>query len=146
MADEPTTTPPGSPPRPPSPQSPQSPPFRPVRPLDKGPLEDGSLDIDFDIPDEDRTCLLPIQGIVALALNEAGRQLGYGMSYYCPSNYPDSPNVPELFYNACDWSDGDRYSWDRAPHYLRLQMVTQVRAEDMVLPMRAIVQDEPQGK
>jgi hypothetical protein len=136
---------PASPDDPASHQTPDSPPPRPTTPLDRGVLEDGSLDIDFGILDEDGKTVLPIQGIIALALNEAGRKLGYGMSYYCPSRYPDSPSVPELFYNACTWTDGDRQTWDMAPHYIRLQMVTQINADDIVLPMRAVVQDEPEG-
>lgn len=88
---------------------------------------------------------MPIQGIIALALNEAARQVGIGMVYYVPSRYPHNPNVPELFYHNAIWDDMDMENWDKADHNDRLKMCTQVRDEINVIPLRVLVFDEPQG-
>ncbi|KAK2759494.1 hypothetical protein FQN54_002973 [Arachnomyces sp. PD_36] len=117
----------------------------PSAPIDGGVQKDGTLKIDFSVLGEDGM-IMPPQAVIALVLNEAGRKLGNGMVYYCPSCYPDTPNVPQLFYFACEWSEEDKGHWDNAPHRFRLQMVTQVRSELKVLPLRALVFDEPQAK
>lgn len=113
-------------------------------PIDLGPRRDGSLRINFNMRLEDGGPM-PIQGIIALALNEAARKLGIGMIYYVPSRYPHNPNVPELFYHNVVWDNMDKENWDNASHNDRLKMCTQVRSEINVIPVRAIVFDEPQG-
>lgn len=113
-------------------------------PVDEGPREDGSIKMNFNVHLRDGSPM-PVQGVIALALNEAARQLGRGMIYYLPSRYPLQPNVPQLFYHNAIWDDMDKDHWDMASHNDRLEMCTQLRSELKVMPIRVLMFDEPQG-
>ncbi|EEH07395.1 predicted protein [Histoplasma capsulatum G186AR] len=94
---------------------------------------------------EDGKSYLPPSAIVALALNEVGRALGMGTFTYIPASVPFMPLcIPEVFFTSRKWTEQDKRNWDDASHPQKLQIVSEVRSQELAIPIRVLVYGYPQ--
>ncbi|OJD12568.1 hypothetical protein AJ78_06862 [Emergomyces pasteurianus Ep9510] len=112
--------------------------------LNQGFDESGRVCLPWNLA-EDGDSYLPPPAIVALALNEVGRELGTGICTYIPASGPFLPLcIPEVYFTGYDWTEQDKRSWDKASYPRKLRLVSRVRSEDYAIPIRILAYEDPQ--
>ncbi|KAK2735898.1 hypothetical protein FQN55_001931 [Onygenales sp. PD_40] len=114
--------------------------------INQGVDENGIMRLPWNLSEDGET-LLPPPAIVALALNEVGRELGVGIATYVPaiSMRRTVPlGFPEVFFTGYRWSEQDKENWDQASHSKKFRLISRVRREDDAIALRVVVYSEPQ--
>ncbi|QSS64235.1 hypothetical protein I7I51_01300 [Histoplasma capsulatum] len=89
---------------------------------------------------EDGKSYLPPSAIVALALNEVGRALWMGTFTSIPASVLFMPLcIHEVFFTSRKWMEQDKRNWDDASHPQKLQLVSEVRSQELAIPIRILV-------
>lgn len=115
--------------------------------IDRGSDRKGNVRLLWDLTTDGQNAI-DSTAVVALALNEAGRDLGYGMVYWV--DVTDSqgdclPHIPKIFYVYREWTEQEKSVWDDAGHARRLRMISFINRQDCVLPVRVLLFDKPQS-